>query len=449
MLYNEVAEKNIIGAIICEDSAISTVKNTGLTAEDFATELSLVYQIALELNYESKKIDIVKIIEKARAKGIESINFEFLTKVSIESYDYSSQTIESNCNVLKELSKKRVLKSSIQDILKDIESKPVETVTSNLKDITALSQCYNTVDDSIVTSIDIDDSESTRTVITTGFEFLDKALNGLRGGTLNIIAGESGAGKSTLVNQIIINAVATNKKVFLYSGELRNQQAIDWVYRTLANEKDLAEYKNKFTGTTEYRVKDDAKWKMRQWINGKMFLHKDTVIANLDRLLIELEHLAVTKGVKLFVLDNLMSINAGTDSTDLYSKQRLIVSKLKEAAQKLDIAVILVAHNRKSKENAGSKGAHQFDISGSSEVPSYADTVTIIRRSDEEAENGSSKTSLSIVKNRNNGVILKDFSITFNSKRKRFFELFDDELNKDYGYNKNICEENQLKIKQT
>lgn len=151
MLYNEVAEKNIIGAIICEDSAISTVKNTGLTAEDFATELSLVYQIALELNYESKKIDIVKIIEKARAKGIESINFEFLTKVSIESYDYSSQTIESNCNVLKELSKKRVLKSSIQDILKDIESKPVETVTSNLKDITALSQCYNTVDDSIVT----------------------------------------------------------------------------------------------------------------------------------------------------------------------------------------------------------------------------------------------------------------------------------------------------------
>lgn len=445
-LYNETAEKNIIGAVITEPETIKTVRKTGIKSNDFYTELKIVYSLMLDIENDKEKIDIVQLQERAKKNRID-IDISYIIEAVTESYSIDTSTIETNCKTVKELSKKRQISEMLKDVRDNLLSEDLASITSQLKDVTAVTQINNEVEKSLLTASQINDGYKTKTIICTGFDVLDAGLGGFIGGTLNIISGESGTGKSTLVNQIIVNAISEGNKVMLYSGELTNSNAINWIYRTLANDEDITETKDNKTGAKVYRLTDASKWQMKQWLNNKLYIHSDKTEATLERLLIEIEHMSEARGVKLFVIDNLMSINADKSGSEIYDRQRSIVYKLKEIAKRLDIAIVLVAHNKK--ESSGNKYANQFDISGASEVANYSDTITIIRRSAEEAtasDTDANKTYLNIVKNRNTGKLVQLYGITFDRKRKRFYELFPEELKKNYGYSKNICEENQVKI---
>ena len=128
-----------------------------------------------------------------------------------------------------------------------------------------------------------------------------------------------------------------------------------------------------------------------------------------------------TYGVRLVIVDNLMTaVNAGED---IYIKQSQFARKLKAIARKLQIAIVLVAHPRKSK----SKELESDEISGSGDVPNLSDTVLVLDRVTKTKDDGEkiNQTLLAVQKNRATGVLLQGderIPLRHSKKSKRIYQ---------------------------
>ena len=80
-------------------------------------------------------------------------------------------------------------------------------------------------------------------------------------------------------------------------------------------------------------------------------------------------------GVKVFVLDNLFSLNIDLLEGDKNNKQKELILQIKDFAKKNNVHVILVAHPRKSMAFL-----RKNDISGSSDLMNAVDDIFIIHR---------------------------------------------------------------------
>ena len=130
--------------------------------------------------------------------------------------------------------------------------------------------------------------------------------------------------------------------------------------------------------------------------------------------------------IKLCCIDNLMTAMDGDPNTDLYRQQSQFVKKLERLAQQYDVAIILVAHPKKT-NNA-------FDndtVSGSADITNAVYFVFNYQRADE-ADNCDSL--LMVTKNRMNGKILTGdnaIKLYYSQKSKRV--VSDPSATKEFG----------------
>ena len=158
-----------------------------------------------------------------------------------------------------------------------------------------------------------------------------------------------------------------------------------------------------------------------------------------------IEYLARVKDVKLFVIDNLMTIDRGR-LEDL-EKQRELAKMLKNIAKKYKVSVILVAHPKKKQDNPKKvKEYHMHDVSGASEVVNLADYELLLSRDIGEDDRGEryDRTKIIVLKNRITGKQRAKININFDVMRKRFW-TDKEELNRDYGYD-DVASKNQVKF---
>ena len=136
--------------------------------------------------------------------------------------------------------------------------------------------------------------------------------------------------------------------------------------------------------------------------------------------------MAVKQDVKLFVLDNLMTIECS--GSDKYEKQINVIKSLKNLAKNYNIVIILVAHSNKN--SIQHREPHVFDISGASEIANLSDYILTATR-DNDRDN---ETTILLLKNRITGLIKKHLQLKFSPDRKRFYTDAKLELERDYGY---------------
>ena len=167
-----------------------------------------------------------------------------------------------------------------------------------------------------------------------------------------------------------------------------------------------------------------------------MFIFNDQEKPSESNLIGSITYLAKYKGVRLVVLDNLMTMITDNPTDNEYQKQKYLVNNLKNLAKKYELVIILVAHaNKKSKEN---KEPNMFDVSGASEIVNLSDyvlktvrNVTIDKNTGEEENHN----SIHILKNRIEGIQGVYLKTYFDDMRKRFYTDSAVELEKDFGYN--------------
>lgn len=219
----------------------------------------------------------------------------------------------------------------------------------------------------MIEDFDVHEAETLKT----GIDYIDDKLVGMVFGSLNVLSGRNGSGKSTILNQIYIaEAINQGYKTFLFSGELVGGNVKYWLLQTLANEEQFAEYTAK-DGHKYKKVTMQAKEKIVNDMKDRFFLY-DSDDYKIEAMIEKMTILAKRYGVRVFVIDNLMTVESSLK--DKYEAETDIVKRLKNFAKKYNALVHLVAHPRKSMNDEIEKD----DVAGSANITNIEDYVTTI-----------------------------------------------------------------------
>lgn len=425
-LYNLYAEQSVLGSILIEPESILVANQFNLSVDDFFhPQHQIIYNCIKKMHDSGDAIDFITLkhnLEKAdlleKAGGV-----SYFT--SLTSAVPTTKNISYHIKILKELATKRNIYNLISDKAKTIKKMDGQDMIKLANEVKATVLDSPCVDDLFVDASDITLDTTPSPSIQTGFAPLDAVTSGgLNFGTLTVLTGSPGSGKSTFLNQILANALSLGFNSFLYSGELTAQMALDWFYKTVANPIHLSFGVNNFGKTI--KATDEGVLQINKWLKNKLFLFSKNAQADETNISTVIEFLAVKKNVKLFVLDNLMTIECR--GTDKYEKQINVIKSLKNLAKNYNIVIILVAHSNKN--SIQHREPHVFDISGASEIANLSDYILTATR-DNDRDN---ETTILLLKNRITGLIKKHLQLKFSPDRKRFYTDAKLELERDYGY---------------
>lgn len=218
-----------------------------------------------------------------------------------------------------------------------------------------------------IKKVDLSDIENMKT----GFRELDRLIVGLYVGEVSIISGNNSSGKSSWINSIILNIIQQGKKVALWSGELPATILKIWILNVAAG-KNYLRLSNK--GDGKYYTPNSVSEKICSWMDGKFFLYNNEYTNKWEQIFHDMEELC-SIGVKLFILDNLFSLDIDIFDGDKNNKQKELILNICRFAKNKKVHLILVAHPRKV-----TTLLRKTDISGSSDLTNAVDNVFIVHR---------------------------------------------------------------------
>lgn len=259
--------------------------------------------------------------------------------------------------------------------------------------------------------------------IKTGIRQLDRVCGGLLRGHVVLLSGKRGEGKSTFMSQIVAEAIEQDNAVFVYSGELPNYHFKNWLDLQIAGNKQISTRQNEY-GDYEYYLTAETVKTINKWYYDKAFIFDNSAVSDneYEGLLKVIVDSICRYDIKLVCIDNLMTAMDCDVNTDLYRQQSSFVKNLEKMAQQYDVAIILVAHPKKT------QGDFDNDtVSGSSDITNAVSFVFNYQRAKEGAEHDS---ELMITKNRLNGKILtgeNSIKLYYSEKSKRVISnLYED-----------------------
>ena len=263
--------------------------------------------------------------------------------------------------------------------------------------------------------------------IKTGIRNLDRVCGGLLMGHITLLSGKRGEGKSTLMSQFVAQAIDQGNAVFVYSGELPNYHFKSWLDLQIAGNKNIQTRTNEY-GDNEYYLLPNTVEKINEWYYDKAYIFDNSSVTDdeYEGLLKVMVDAICRYDVKLVCIDNLMTAMECDANTDLYRQQSTFVKNLEKLAQQYDVAIVLVAHPKKT------QGDFDNDtVSGSSDITNAVSFVLNYQRAKDDE---SCDSKLMITKNRMNGKLLtgdNSIKLYYSEKSKR---ILSNELeNIDYG----------------
>jgi twinkle protein len=277
--------------------------------------------------------------------------------------------------------------------------------------------------------------------ITTGLKKLDDIVYKFLFGNVVIITGKRGEGKSSLVNQsFICEGLEQGYDSFIFSGELSAPVLKSWIDITLAGQEKIAMDSRGIVHT----IDAEARGLIKEWYMNRLWIYDNKHSSSAEDILEKA--IAVTRkyGAKIWVLDNLLVMDVGSDS-QTYERQKDFVAKLITLADLYNVLIVLVVHPRKT-QFSGDVGAD--DVGGSGAITNLAQYVLATKKFSEIEQAGvqnkdgsyqrgkepfSEDSSIAVLKNRYTGKT-KDFKVHYEYKSRRYYNTAQ-ELNKRYSWN--------------
>ena len=227
------------------------------------------------------------------------------------------------------------------------------------------------IDFSDIQDVDIDKIDG----IKTGIKELDRYIMKLFYGTFNILTGVNGSGKSSLLSQIICSAVDDGKNIWMYSGELPNTQAKNWIQYVFAGQRHLKQYQ--YGDSVYWKVTQDAKKSIDDYYRGRIFIDKDSEDNSVDAILKRMEATIRKYGAKMLIIDNLTAVNLGGSHKEKYKRQANFVKSLIDMAKRFNVVVILVVHPHKLEQM---RRMTKMDVQGISAIIDLAHRIISLYR---------------------------------------------------------------------
>jgi len=275
--------------------------------------------------------------------------------------------------------------------------------------------------------------------ISTGFHMLDELIGGTYGGMLTIWTGFNGSGKSTMLSNIILNGLDDGNRAFAYSGELAKEDFKEWMDLQLSGTKYLTSYdcpvKKQAIPTPDpkyYKYLDE-------FYDEMIYLFDSEDYATDNDIISAMEYMAKREGVKIFLIDNMLTMNI-TGSGDINEKQAKLIMKLKGFTRKFNAAIHLVAHPRKPAP--GEVRVNKYSVSGTANITDLADRVIGFHRltKKEMAEDevySLNNNVLMVFKDRKFGIFDEEIPFKFDYFSKRYYTN-EEERTREYSWVKKM-----------
>ena len=260
-----------------------------------------------------------------------------------------------------------------------------------------------------------------------GIQELDKELMKIFTGGVTLLTGLPSAGKTTFLNQVVLHAMDSGYKTFLFSRELLNGMSKGWFNQVAAGRRNMHGIRLR-NGNDFWVVNDDAKMAITKYYDDSFFIYKDEEENSEDKLFESMELCATKKGLRLFVIDNLMTVQLKSAGDNMNQAQTDFMNCLIKFSMKYDVAVICIAHPRKM-QNGSDIG--MFDIAGSQNLMNLATrTIGLKRVKESEKENISNKlygydVVISIIKDRIFGST-KEIPVYYDKIDRRFYSNYNE-----------------------
>lgn len=211
--------------------------------------------------------------------------------------------------------------------------------------------------------------------VKTGYDELDRKIGGIYMSEVTVLSGSNSSGKSSWLNSLILNIIQQDYKVALWSGELRADILKSWIQMVAAGSNNLRP--SQFD-QGRYYVPDNIGERIDTWLDGKFYLYNNAYGTKAEQILHDMKIL-LKAGVKVFILDNLMTLDVNLFDGDKNNKQKELILRIKDFAMKNMVHIILVAHPRKSMAFL-----RKNDISGTADISNAVDNVFIMHRTNED-----------------------------------------------------------------
>lgn len=247
------------------------------------------------------------------------------------------------------------------------------------------------------------------------------------------------SGKTSFLYQIICNALEQGRCAWIYSRELPDYMSKSWLNYLLAGPRNLEEFTSS-SGSTYYKVTNQAKRRINEAYRGQWFVYKDEWPNDIESIKESMEAAARKFGSKLFLLDNLMTIDLHSSDENRWDKQTELINWLIQFSFQFNVCTILVAHPRKMLNSAST--VDLYDIGGSSNLINLAHRTLALRRvRNDEKEDGKSKYAqyscvVTVTKDRMRGRAGFELGMYYDEASRRFYTKYE-EYDRKYKWDKN------------
>lgn len=275
--------------------------------------------------------------------------------------------------------------------------------------------------------------------VNTGIKPIDDELIKLFYGTVTVLSGRPGSGKTSIVDQTIAHTIDEGKSVFLFSKEMPERMSANWFNTILAGRRNMEERISR-EGKKYWIVPTNIQKQMQEYYKKKLFIYRDDEPNDVEAVMKSAEENVRKNGCKLLVLDNLMMIDLNCSESDKNTAQTNLMNRLIKFAAKFNVAIILIAHPRKTQDM--NSDIEMYDISGTSNIINLAMRSIGLRRvSKKEQENPAAKWKdydvvLSVMKDRLLGKVDYHVGLWYDLQSRRFYTDYD-EYDTQYAWDKN------------
>lgn len=327
---------------------------------------------------------------------------------------------------------KRVLLKDINDCLQVGGKEFVMNLISEAKDVPVKS----VVDYSEIEELDISQMDGVKT----GIKPLDDELLKIFYGTLTVLSGRPGSGKTSIIDQTIARTIDDGSPVFLFSKEMPERMSANWFNTIIAGRRNMVERTSR-DNRKYYIVPQVIQKKMQAHYNKKLFIYRDDEPNDVDSVLKSAEECVRKFGCKLIVLDNLMMIDLNCSESDKNTAQTNLINALIKFAAKFNVAVVLIAHPRKTQDT--NSDIEMYDISGTSNIINLAMRSIGLRRvSKKEKNDPKSKwhnydVVLTVIKDRLLGKADFQMGLWYDLTSRRFYTDYD-EYDAKFAWDDNV-----------
>jgi replicative DNA helicase len=392
-----------IGALLLDAKLLPLIRTQLSPACFYSPKHREAYTALLKCNDEMQSTDATIVANNCEFESAASFLAECVETT------FGPSHLNEYITSLVELEGKRRLSSAIKTVLNDIPERrlleSIETMTTHLHDITAVSG-----DDS-----KFDMCEAMSQAITTlqarleqgggllgpstGFRSLDRLLSGLRPGSVSVIGGRPGSGKTSLALQIADAVARQNSNTLLLSLEMTADQLI---YRVASQRTGIPSNRieqGELSPIEADRVMENI---------AKIASFPLTIIDRDCSTLASIERLILLANIKLplsvVVIDFIQLIRFPGAREPRHRQIGMAMETLCEISKSLKIHIIIVSQLNRGMDARSNKIPQLSDLKESGDIEQGAAHVIFVCRPDENSSETDRETlangNVIIAKNR-------------------------------------------------